>query len=96
MHTRNGKGVYAGVFLDRCLRECLCGGPLLDCHAPGTVNDGNLPTRLCLRNKNLRCFRVRLHTLARTAKYQVNTLRSFIGTSLKYMTLVIQEKMMLI
>ena len=53
-------------------------------------------TRLCLRNKNLHCFRVRLHTLAWTAKYQVNTLRSFIRTSLKYMTLVIQEKMMLI
>ena len=54
----------------------------------------NLPPRLCLRlrNKNLHCFRASLRTPTRSANYHVNSLRSFIWSSLGYITLVIQKK----
>ena len=48
-----------------------------------------LPTRLCLRNKNLHCFRTCLRTPTRTVKYQVVSLRGFIRSSLEYIMLVI-------
>ena len=48
----------------------------------------NLPTRLCLRNKNLHCFRACLRTPTRTVKYQVVSLRGFIRSSLEYIMLV--------
>ena len=51
----------------------------------------NLPPRLCLRNKNPR-LRACLRTPRRSAKYQVNSLRSFIRSSLEYITLVIKKK----
>ena len=53
----------------------------------------NLPTRLCLHNKNLHCFRACLRTPTRTVKYQVVSLR--IRSSLEYIMLVIQKKTML-
>ena len=54
----------------------------------------SLHARLCLRNKNLHCFRacLRTRTPTRSAKYQVNSLRSFIRSSLEYITLDIQKK----
>ena len=55
----------------------------------------NLPTRLCLRNKNLHCFRAYLRTPTRTVKYQVVILRGFIRSSLEYIMLVIQKRTML-
>ena len=48
--------------------------------------------RLCLRKKHLHCFRACLRKPTRTAKYQVNSLGSFIRSSLEYITLVIQKK----
>ena len=47
------------------------------------VNDEHLPTRLCLRlrNKNQHCFSACLCEPMRTAKYQVNSVRSFIRSS---------------
>ena len=50
----------------------------------------------CLREKNLDCLRGCLRTPTRTAKYQVNSLRSCIRSSLEYMRLVIQKKTRLI
>ena len=47
---------------------------------------------ICLREKNLDCLRGRLRTPTRTVKYQVNSLRSCIRSSLEYMRLVIQKK----
>ena len=56
----------------------------------------NLPLPLCLRNKNLHFFLVCLRTPTRSAKYQVNSLRSFLRSSLEFIiTLVIQKKTML-
>ena len=46
----------------------------------------------CLRKKNLDCLRGCLRTPTRTVKYQVNSLRSCIRSSLEYMRLVIQKK----
>ena len=51
---------------------------------------------ICLREKNLHCLRACLRTPTRTAKYQVNSLRSCIRSSLEYMRLVIEKKTMLI
>ena len=56
----------------------------------------NLPTRLCLCNKNPHCFRECLRTPTRTAKYCVNSLRSFIRSSLEHMRSVIQKTTMLL
>ena len=56
----------------------------------------NLPTRLCLCNKNPHCFRECLRTPTRTAKYCVNSLRSFIRSSLEHIRSVIQKTTMLI
>ena len=52
----------------------------------------HLPTRLCLRNKNLHCFRACLRMPTRTVKYHVVSLRGFIRSSLEYIMLVIQKK----
>ena len=52
----------------------------------------HLPPGLCLRNKNLHCFRTCLRTPTQSAKYQVNSLRSFIKSSVEYITLVIQNR----
>ena len=49
----------------------------------------------CLRKKNLDCLRGCLRTPTRTVKYQVNSLRSCIRSSLEYMRLVIQKKTLL-
>ena len=57
---------------------------------------GHLPTRLCLRKKNLHCFCTCLRTPTRTLKYQVVSLRGFIRSSLEYIMLVIQKETMLI
>ena len=46
----------------------------------------------CLREKNLDCLRGCLRTPTRTVKYQVNSLRSCIRSSLEYMRLVIQKE----
>ncbi len=55
----------------------------------------NLPTRLCLRNKNLHCFRACLRTPPRTVKYQVVSLRDLKRSSLEYIRPCIQKKTML-
>ena len=55
----------------------------------------HLPTQLCLRNKNLHCFRGCLRTPPRTVKYQVVSLRDFIRSSLEYIMPCIQKKTML-
>ena len=49
----------------------------------------------CLRRKKLHCLRACLRTPTRTVKYQVNSLRSCIRSSLEYMRLVIGKKTML-
>ena len=49
----------------------------------------------CLREKDLDCLRGCLRTPTRTVKYQVNSLRSCIRSSLEYMRLVIQKKTLL-
>ena len=54
----------------------------------------HLPTQLCLRHKNLHCFRGCLRTPPRTVKYQVVSLRDFIRSSLEYIMPCIQKKTM--
>ena len=49
----------------------------------------------CLREKNLDCLCGCLRTPTRTVKYQVNSLRSCIRSSLEYMRLVIQKETLL-
>ena len=76
------------------ITRVLPGGSLLDGHVPGKwwkicLRDSAI---LCLNNKNLHCFRTWLRTPTRAAKYQVNSLRSFITSSLAYMRLVIHKK----
>ena len=92
---------YSYKFL--CIASCtysgnydyLCRNKLVDnVHIPSHLKNANkhLPTRLAYAKKNLDCLRGRLRTPTRTVKYQVNSLRSGIRSSLEYMRLVIQKK----
>ena len=71
--------------------------PVDNLHIPSHLEkaDEHLPTQLCLRNKNLHCFRGCLRTPPRTVKYQVVSLRDFIRSSLEYIMPCIQKKTML-
>ena len=57
------------------------------------VNHGkSASATLPMQQKSIHCFRACLRTPTRSAKYQVNSLCSFIRSSLEYITLVIQKK----
>ena len=80
--------IYARICVDKLVDNL---------HIPSHLKNANehLPTQLCVRNKNLHCFRGYLHTPPRTVKYQVVSLRNFIRSSLEYITPCIQKKTML-
>ena len=76
----------------------ICIDKLVDnLHIPSHLKNANehLPTQLCLRNKNLHCFRGCLRTPPRTVKYQVVSLRNLKRSSLEYIMSCIQKKTML-
>ena len=80
--------VYARICIDKLVDNL---------HIPSHLKNANehLPTQLCLRNKNLHCFRGCLRTPPRTVKYQVVSLRDFVRSSLEYIMPCIQQKTML-
>ena len=77
--------IYARICVDKLVDNL---------HIPSHLKNANehLPTQLCLRNKNLHCFRGCLRTPPRTVKYQVVSLRDFIRSSLEYIMPCIQKK----
>ena len=80
--------IYARICVDKLVDNL---------HIPSHLKSANehLPTQLCLRNKNLHCFRGCLRTPPRTVKYQVVSLRDFIRSSLEYIMPCIKKKTML-
>ena len=81
--------VYARICIDKLVDNS---------HIPSHLENANehLPTQVCLRNKNLHCFRGCLRTPPRTVKYQVVSLRDLKRSSLEYIMPCIQKKTMLI
>ena len=82
MHTRNVKGAYVGFFVGWSY------------HIPYKwwkicLRNSAYPTQIYIASA---CAYARLLTTTRAARYPANRLRSFIRSSLEYMTLVTQRK----